>query len=208
MVVTINININIIDIHANEYKLGLDMNKKIIALMAVGIAINMLVGTIVNLVKLPIYLDAIGTILVTILIGVRAGATVGVLSFLLAGILINPVLPWFCGTQIVIALVTGALNKKNFFSSIQGTILSGVIIGACAAIASAPVIAFLFGGITGSGPSLVVAYLLSVGEGVMKSVILSGLTSEPVDKVLQCLTVFWLLNSLPKELKSKLKSIE
>jgi energy-coupling factor transport system substrate-specific component len=182
------------------------MNNKAIALMAVGIAINILLGTIVNLVKLPIYLDAIGTILITILIGVRAGAIVGVLSFILAGILINPVLPWFSGTQIVIALVAGVLNKKGLFNTLKGTVLSGLIIGVCAAVASAPVIAYLFGGITGNGASLVVAYLLSVGEGLMKSVVLSGLTSEPIDKTLQCLSVFWILKNLPRELKAKLQS--
>lgn len=184
------------------------MNNKVIALMAVGVAINMLLGTIVNLVKLPIYLDAIGTIFITILVGVRAGAIVGVISFLLAGAIFNPVLPWFCGTQIVIAIVTGFLHKKNLFSSLKGTVLSGVIVGICAAIASAPVIAYLFGGITGSGPSLVVAYLLSIGEGVMKSVVLSGLTSEPIDKVIQCLIAFWLISNLPKELQKQLQSIK
>ena len=183
-------------------------NSKVIALMSVGIAINVLLGTIVGLIKLPIYLDAIGTIFITLLIGIRAGVIVGVLSFVLSGIMINPVLLWFCGTQVVIAVTAGLLNNKGMFDTKVRTIVSGVTIGALAAVASAPVIAYLFGGITGSGPSLVVAYLLSAGETLMNSVVLSGLTSEPVDKTLQCLLAVWLFKQIPATLFSQVESVK
>ena len=61
------------------------------------IAINVGLGTLVNLLKLPVYLDAAGT-LAFALIFTRTGwsgfawaAAVGALSFVLVGVLYNPV---------------------------------------------------------------------------------------------------------------------
>ena len=44
-----------------------------LALIPLGIGLNMSLGTIVSMLKLPVYLDMIGTIVVTILSGLWAG---------------------------------------------------------------------------------------------------------------------------------------
>src|SRR5207237_7248125 len=57
---------------------------RVIALMPVAIAINIVLGyTVQSVLKLPIYLDSIGTILVGVLAGPIAGALTGVLSNLI-----------------------------------------------------------------------------------------------------------------------------
>jgi energy-coupling factor transport system substrate-specific component len=166
-------------------------SRQALALIPLGIAMNIALGTIIHTLKLPIFLDAVGTITVTLLLGMRSGIAVGVLSFLIGGLLTDPVLPWFCGTQVVIAVYTHIVARYAGFKSIFRTILSGIGLGVVAAIASAPVIVMLFGGITGSGSSLV---------GIIKSVLLSGLASEPLDKTLQCLLSMWILRGLPKSI--------
>jgi energy-coupling factor transport system substrate-specific component len=175
-------------------------SRQALAVIPLGIAMNIAFGTIVHTLKLPIFLDAVGTITVTLLLGMRAGIAVGVLSFLIGGLLTDPVLPWFSGTQVVIAVYTHIVARYSGFRSIPKTILSGIGLGVVAAIASAPVIVMLFGGITGSGSSLVVAFLLKSGQGIIKSVLLSGLASEPLDKTLQCLLSMWILRGLPKSI--------
>jgi energy-coupling factor transport system substrate-specific component len=175
-------------------------SRQALAVIPLGIAVNIALGTIVHTLKLPIFLDAVGTITVTLLLGMRAGIAVGVLSFLIGGLLTDPVLPWFSGTQVVIAVYTHIVARYAGFRSIPKTILSGIGLGVVAAIASAPVIVMLFGGITGSGSSLVVAFLLKSGQGIIKSVLLSGLASEPLDKTLQCLLSMWILRGLPKSI--------
>lgn len=174
-----------------------------LALIAVGIAFNLSLGTVVHALKLPIYLDAVGTVLVTLLVGWRAGVITGVVSFLVGGALTNPVLPWFAGTQAVIAVYTHWIGRWGGFRTLPRTVLSGIGLGIVAAIVSAPVIVALFGGITGSGPSLVVAYLLASGKSVLKSVFLSGLAAEPLDKTLQCLLAAWLIRGLPRSLLAR-----
>ncbi len=176
------------------------MSPLVIAFVPMGIALNLAIGTVVHVLKLPVYLDAIGTIVTSVLLGWRAGMITGIGSFLLGGVLTNPVLPWFCGTQAVIALYSHFVAKKAGFKSYKSVLISGIGLGVVAAIASAPVIVYLFGGVTGSGPSLVVAFLLSTGHTLLKSVFISGLASEPLDKTLQCLLAFWIIRGLPPRL--------
>ena len=57
---------------------------RVITLMPVAIAINIVLGvTVQQVLKLPIYLDSIGTILVGVLAGPIAGALTGILSNLI-----------------------------------------------------------------------------------------------------------------------------
>lgn len=174
-----------------------------LATVPIGIMLNLGIGTLVHLLKLPVFLDAVGTILVTILVGIPAGIATGVLSFLLGGLLVNPVMPYFSGTQAAVAIFVGIMARQCFFKTIPKTVLTGILLGVVAAIVSAPVIVKLFGGITGSGSSFVTAFLLASGKSIVKSVVLTGISCEPVDKTLQCLLAFWLLKSLPRKIKER-----
>jgi energy-coupling factor transport system substrate-specific component len=175
----------------------------LLATVPVGVLLNLGIGTLVHLLKLPLFLDAVGTVLVTILAGIPAGIATGVLSFLLGGLLVNPVMPYFSGTQAAIAIFVGLMARASFFRSVPRTVLTGILLGVVAAIVSAPVIVKLFGGITGSGSGVITAFLLAAGQSVIKSVFLTGVACEPVDKTLQCLLAFWLLRSLPRTLKTR-----
>ncbi len=184
-----------------------------LALIPFGIALNVVLGTIVSTLKLPVYLDAVATIAVTLLAGWKTGVIVGVGSFLLAGLLVNPVLPWFIGTQFVIASYTSIVARQGWlaigtggpwtktFSFLRIGVV-GVGLGIIAGIVSAPIIVWLFSGITGSGPSLIVAVLLKSGETLFKSVLLSGLASEPIDKTLQLAIAIFVIRSLPNSMKA------
>lgn len=174
-------------------------NNKQIALMGMFVALNVSIGGIIHIIKLPIYLDAIGTILATLILGLVPGIVVGVLSFILAAVLINPTYIWFIGTQTVIAIYI-YLIASHFagFKSIIRVIPWGIGLGIVAGIVSAPVIVIVFGGVSGSGRDLITAGLISTGQQIFKAVILSGATSEPVDKVLQSIAAFLVIKSLPK----------
>lgn len=177
---------------------GENRGRRMLAVVPLGIALNLGIGTLVHLMKLPIYVDAVGTIAITLLAGPWVGIAVGVLSFLIGGVLTNPVLPWFCGTQAAIAIYVHLVAKRGGFRSTWRTVLAGVGLGVVAGIVSAPVIAGLFGGVTGSGASFVAAFLLASGKSLLQSVVLSGLAAEPLDKTLQCLLAVWLIRGLPR----------
>jgi energy-coupling factor transport system substrate-specific component len=188
---------------------------RVLALIPFGIALNLGLGTLASTLKIPLYLDAIATVAITLLVGFRAGVVVGVGSFLLGGLLVNPVLPWFSGTQAAIAayvafiasrgwlatsdIVPSRIPKWLKFARVVGL---GLLLGVVAGIISAPVIVWLFAGLTGSGPSLVVAFLLKSGQTLFKSVLVSGIASEPLDKTIQLILALALVRSLPQNLKT------
>lgn len=200
---------------------------RVLALVPTGIALNLALGTLVHTLKLPVYLDAVGTICVTLLAGLRAGIVVGIGSFLIGGVTVNPVLPWFSGTQAAIALyiflvarhgwlATGRPSSPRLNSATETRwrsvwawlalnirpVLAGIGLGVVAGTISAPVIAALFGGVTGSGASLIVAFLLESGKKLYQAVLLSGLASEPLDKTLQVLIALALIRALPRSLRA------
>lgn len=177
----------------------------LLAIIPFGIVMNLGVGAVAQMIKLPIYLDAIGTIVMTLLLGMRAGVTVGVLSFLIGGLLVSPVLPWFSGTQAAIAVYVAIVAHRGGFRTTVRTVISGLGLGVCAGILSAPVIVAIYGGIDGSGASVITAFLIASGKQVLVSVFLSGLAVEPLDKVLQCLLAVWLIKGLPKSILVRFK---
>jgi len=186
-----------------------------VVLIALCAALNFALGSIVFLIKLPIYLDSIGTILCALLIAPRAwvafscAALAGLISSCIAGLLINPFLPWFALTDVAIALVSAFITARGIAifrarpirvgALVVRVISYGVLTGVVAAVVSAPVVAYLFGGVTGSGSALVVAYFLKTGQQLMNATLLSGLTAEPIDKSLQVLLAVLLYRATPGE---------
>ena len=135
-----------------------------------AIAINVGIGAIVKALNLPLYVDSIGTILATLLLGWRMGAIVGVLGFVITSVFINPFAIYFVGTQIVIALFTHIVGKRGWFKNILITIVSGVGLGIIAAFVSAPVIILVFQGATGNGASLLTSFFAKMGNQIVNSV--------------------------------------
>jgi len=176
-------------------------------IIPVGIALNLAIGTVVYLLKLPIFLDAIGTIVITMLLGIRAGIITGVLSFILAGIFISPVYPWFSGTQAAIAIFVFFAAKVGGYRTIIKRIIFGVLLGVVTGILSAPIHVYLFGGISGSGASLITAYLMATGKKVAESVLLAGLAAEPLDKTLQTLIAILIIKGIPKDLLVRFNNV-
>ena len=107
---------------------------RVIVLIPVAIAINIVLGyTVQTVLKLPIYLDSIGTILVGVLAGPIAGALTGVLSNLIwqyapgiGGGTIGP----FAITAGVIGLLAGLWGYLGVYRSrpASGTQLIGAAV--------------------------------------------------------------------------------
>jgi len=168
------------------------------ATLATMTIFNIGVSYIVYAFKLPLYLDAIGTILSTLLLGLRAGIITGVLGFIITSLTFNPLAVYFSGTQAVIAIYTFLLGKRGAYRTPFGLVLSGLGLGLTAAIVSAPVIVAVFGGLTGNGPSLITAYLIASGQTVIKSVLITGGGVELIDKLAQLSIAVFLIKGLPK----------
>ena len=97
-----------------------DLSTSTLALMPVAIAINIAVGSIVVALRLPIYLDSIGTVLVGVLAGPVAGALTGLLANLIWSILpvpggAGPTIAFFAPVAGVIGLMAGFWSGRGVF---------------------------------------------------------------------------------------------
>ncbi len=177
-------------------------NTLTLALIPVAIAINIAIGQIVVLLKLPIYLDSIGTVLVGMLAGPLAGLLTGALSNLIWGLSgLNPTYTPFFYVAAVIGLLAGIFTQIGWARKIWMWGLGGLITGVVAAIISAPTSAIVFGGVTGAGTDLIVAALRASGAGIMQATFGQGIVSDPLDKLATFLVVFLIVLALPLRLR-------
>jgi hypothetical protein len=243
---------------------------RVIVLIPVAIAINIVLGyTVQTVLKLPIYLDSIGTIFVGVLAGPLAGALTGALTNLIwqyapvigggtigpffitaavigvlagiwgylgvyrprpasgtrlalaavvaAAIVVLIVLPvinnpaytdpniggypdWVYTAAIVIATIVAIAVAAFIYlrRDLAGfwVALAGVATGIVAALVSAPIAAYVFEGVTGSGTDLIVAVLRKGGANIFQASLGQGLFSDPIDKLITSFVVFIILTNL------------
>ncbi len=97
-----------------------DLSTGTLTLMGVAIAINVAVGALVYALRLPIYLDSVGTVLVGALAGPWAGALTGILANLVWSILpvpggAGPTAAFFAPVAGVIGLMAGFWAGRGVF---------------------------------------------------------------------------------------------
>ena len=97
-----------------------DLSTAALTLMVVAIAINITVGSLTVALRLPIYLDSIGTVLVGALAGPWAGALTGLLSNFIWSFLpvpggAGPTAAFFAPVAAVIGLMAGFWASRGVF---------------------------------------------------------------------------------------------
>ncbi len=106
-----------------------EFSTRTLVLITVAIAINIAVGQLVFTLKLPIYLDSIGTILVGALVGPWAGALTGALGNIIWGYTLNPTYLPFFYVAAVIGAMAGIAGKLGAFDRVSPRWLSALIGG-------------------------------------------------------------------------------
>jgi energy-coupling factor transport system substrate-specific component len=178
----------------------LRISPRLFALVPAAVAINLVIGTVVKELALPVFLDTIGTVLVAALAGAMAGALVGTVSQLLVGMLTGYQYLPFVAIQWLLALLVGFITKRHGFSSLGRTVAWGVGCGLCCGALSAVISYALFRGSTGGGVSWVVAAVRAVGVPLPMAVAIASSSTDVVDKGIVIVLVGMLLRALPKRL--------
>lgn len=180
-----------------------DFNTMTWVLIPVAIALNVVVGQIVVLLRLPVYLDSIGTFLVAVLAGPWAGALTGTLSNIIWGLAIDPnAFPWF-PVALFIGFVAGWCAVWGLFKNWWKVAITGFLVAITAAVVSTPIAVYLYGGITASGSSFITAYLLETGKGVFQAVFSTNFLVEPVDKIATAMLAFAIIKGLSQRYISR-----
>ena len=129
-----------------------------VCFIALSAVINIIGGNLALVLRLPIYLDSIGTFLASALLGPVGGVLAGVVSGVISGITTDIYSLYFIPVQIVTGVAAGILfrttllKKWNIFLGAFCVSIAGTIISAC-------ITAYVFGGVTSSGSSILVTLL-------------------------------------------------
>ena len=168
-----------------------------IGLIALGAALNVAAGYLVSILKLPLYLDSIGTVLISVLCGWVHGLVVGLSALVILTLTAVPTVIAYAGTAVVIALGSAFMGRFGFLRDVKVTVIGGLIIGIAAAAVSVPVTTLLYGGVSLAGADAITTIFKTAGMPLWKSVLFGSLFTDTFDKIITSLICLTLIRSLP-----------
>ncbi len=174
-----------------------------IFMIPIGIAINFIGGQIALLLKLPVYLDSIGTILVGATCGMLPGALVGAISNILNSITSPPTLA-FGVLSILFGLLAGFLGRRGIFRSWWKSLLSAIPFALIGGVLGAIITILVFGGLAVGGGAIIVGALVAAGMDTNTANFVAQVPMDVLDKVPTVLIVFAIIKGIPKRLFAKL----
>ncbi len=182
---------------------------KIMMFSTVCIVINIVFGTLVGILKIPlIFMDTMGTILAAALFGPLWGAVVGLLTNVIIGITTNPVDIPFALVNMTIGIIVGLIAKKVGFG-FKTAIATGLLLAVIAPLIGTPIAIWIYGGLTGSSMDFFFAWLLASGESIFTSAFVPRIAGNLIDKVASCLVAYVIITRLPKDyLKGALTNVK
>lgn len=178
----------------------MQLNKtRIMILSGIAIALNIVLGQIASSLKLPIYLDVIGTIFIAAYYGPMYGAITGGLTNLLWGILMNPKNIPFMLVSIAVGVIVGLISRRFGFKPVTA-IITGLILSVICPLIGTPIGVWVYGGLSGTGADFLFMWLQKSGQDIFVSSFITKITSNFLDKILCCLIVSLMILKMPKSI--------
>lgn len=179
------------------------MNRKlsyVLALCGLAVAINVLGGTVVGALKISIlFLDAIGTIFVAVVLGPWWAFSVGIITNLVLGVTAGPTNIPFGLVNGAVGLTVGYIAAKFRFNLITA-VITGLLLAVIAPLVGSPIAIAVFGGLTGGPMDVFVLWLTKTGARIFTATFIPRIISNLFDKVLCAVLVSVIVNQLPKSL--------
>lgn len=161
---------------------------KKITFMALCIAINSVSAWLAVVLKLPVYLDSIGTIMAGFSFGPAFGILTGIISAF-ANSIGDPIAIYFMPTQIVVGFTAGYFKFLKRDDIVSKLYLAPAM-SLPAAISSALIATYLFGTVTTAGSSYIVQALRAIIDISDFAIVLGvQIITDYADKLLSILLV-------------------
>ena len=173
-----------------------------LAMIPICLAINYVGAQIAIALKLPMYLDVIGSIMMGAICGPIPGVVLGALSSAINS-LSEPTAIAYIPVTVACGLVAGLLGKAGFMKQLWKSLIAGFVLAVAAVAISSPITAFLYGGISGTGNDVIVLGLQAAGMGLLPATLIATLITEFFDKLLSCWVVFFVVKALSDHQLSK-----
>lgn len=178
------------------------LNTACIVLIPACIGINYLGKLFASVLKLPLWLDSIGTCIGGILGGPIIGGICGAANNLIYGFTTGDSITLvYALTSLGIGIAAGIMGRLGKMEKISGAFLTAVIAGLVAVIISTPLNCIFWGGTTGNiwGDALFAA-TQAANMPVFIGSFLDEVVVDVPDKIITILIVFAILKGLPKKL--------
>lgn len=172
-----------------------DFNKMSTMLIPIAVAINFIAGSLAHTLKLPVYLDMIGTFLMSMIGGPWIGAATGALSIILKSLTDPTELPYAL-LAAAIGFVAGILARKGMFSNVTKTIISGLIAALISVVVVIVIRVSFFGGFSTAGASNMVAGLMALGLPFWPAQFIGQMISEIPDKLISVIIPLTVIKSM------------
>ena len=169
-------------------------------LIALAACINTAGGQAALALRLPVYLDSIGTILA----GILLGPVYGMLPNLLSGILMGMTTDIYSLYFAPVGMVTGFMaGLAELMGRVRGLrlFLAAALITVPGTIVSSLICAGLFGGITSSGSTVLVQLLSHTPLGMTASIFLVQVITDLADRTVSLFLASAAAGAVPDRLK-------
>ncbi|HEN2256386.1 TPA: ECF transporter S component [Streptococcus agalactiae] len=169
---------------------------RLISFISIAIAINLIGANLALFLRLPIYLDTIGTLLIAVILGPWYAASTAFLSALINWMTTDIFSLYYSPVAIVVAIITGILIKRNCKPS--SLLWKSLIISLPGTIIASVITVILFKGITSSGSSIIAQFLHGIGLDMTSSLILVQVGTDYIDRLSSLILVFSTITLLKK----------
>jgi len=177
---------------------------KSLVLIPIAVGINLIGGTLCSALKLPLFMDMIGTILAACLAGPWVAALVGLLTNVFLALVSNPVYLPYALVSIGCGLVTGYMVKAGLFKKTWGVIVTWLAVTLVSVIIASTITILVFGGATGvTGSSVLTATLIAASKKIVESVFASSFIENLIDRGIAFLIAYILIKKIPKRFLSQ-----
>lgn len=173
-----------------------------IVLIPACIGINYLGKLFASFLKLPLWLDSIGTCIGGCLGGPVIGALCGAANNLIYGFTAGDNITLiYALTSLGIGLAAGIMARLGFMKTFPGALVTACVAGFVAVLISTPLNVVFWGGTTGNvWGDAVFAATQAAGMPVLLGSFLDEVVVDVPDKLITLLVVFFILKGLPKKL--------
>lgn len=174
-----------------------------IVLIPAAVGINYVGKLFAELLKLPLWLDSIGTILASLLAGPVVGMIAGIINNIIYGLTVGPISFVYAITSGAIGLMAGIMAYRGWISGAGKALAAGLLIGIAAAAISTPINMIFWEGQTGNAAGdFVFGYMLNQGLPLWAASFCDSIVVDLPDKVVTVFISYLIVRGLPGSLTS------
>jgi len=180
---------------------SLKLSTASLVLIPAAVGINYIGKLFAATLKLPLWLDSIGTVLAAMVAGPIVGALCGAINNIIYGLTMDPISFIYALTNVAIGLTVGILAYRGWITSLGRALVAGFLLACVTTVVSTPMNIGLWGGQTGNvwGDGLF-ALMIAKHFPVWISAIVDEFIVDVPDKIATIVVAYGIFKGLPQKL--------